>query len=52
MNDDQILAVKCALADLQGSLQAKQQLDIYAHDWKAHKQTIDELIAAFDFLEE
>lgn len=45
---DQLSAVLCALADLQGSLQAHESNDPHAHDWKAHQQSIDELIAAFD----
>jgi len=41
--DELIQAARCALADLQGSLQAYEQMSIYAHDWDAHKQSIDEL---------
>lgn len=51
MNADQIAAIKCAHTDLIGALQAMQQADQHAHDWKAHTQTIQELEAAFDFLE-
>jgi hypothetical protein len=39
--------VRCALADLCGSLQACNQQDIYAHDWQAHQQSIEELAEAF-----
>ncbi len=39
-------ALKCALADLEGSLQAHNQTDWYAHDWEAHQQSIDEARAA------
>ena len=35
--------LECALADLQGSLQAYEQGDIHVHDWKAHKQSIQEI---------
>ena len=45
MNDAQISAIRCALADLSGALQAHQQGDI--HDWRAHQLSIDELIDAF-----
>lgn len=52
MNEQQIMAIKCALADLQGALQAFQQMDIHAHDWDAHELSIDDLLSAFDFLGE
>ena len=41
-----LAALKCALADLEGSLQAHNQTDWYAHDWEAHQQSIDEARAA------
>lgn len=50
MNEKQRQAVACALADLQGALQAYEQDDIHVHDWRAHQQSIDDLIEAFDFL--
>ena len=50
MNEQQISAIKCALADLQGALQAFQQMDIHAHDWDAHALSIDDLLTEFDFL--
>ena len=50
MNEKQILAVRCALADLQGSLQAFQQSDIHVHDWRAHEQSIDDLLETLEFL--
>lgn len=50
MNEEQILAIRCACADLIGSLQARNQTDIEVHDWKAHELSIDELINTFDFL--
>lgn len=34
---------RCALADLEGSLQAHEQGYPYDHDWEAHQLTIDEL---------
>lgn len=39
-------ALKCALADLEGSLQAHEQMDRLVHDWEAHQQSIDEARAA------
>lgn len=47
----QIQAIKCAYADLVGAYQARQQLDLLAHDWKEHYTAIDELEQAFDFIE-
>lgn len=47
MDDKQKLAIKTALADLIGSLQAKRDLDFFAHDWKAHLQSIHDLVEAF-----
>jgi hypothetical protein len=51
MTNEQIQAIKCAYADLVGALQAKQQLDIHAHDWNGHLETIKELETAFPFIE-
>lgn len=50
MNKDQIQAVKCAYADLQGALQARNKLDVEAHDWEAHQYSIEGLEDAFNFL--
>ena len=52
MNEEQIFAIRCACADLIGALQARNQMDIEVHDWKAHKLSIDDLINTFDFLSE
>lgn len=35
--------LECALADLQGSLEAYEQDDIHVHDWRAHKASIEEI---------
>ena len=35
--------LECALADLEGSLEAYEQNDIHAHDWRAHKVSIEEI---------
>ena len=48
----QQLAIACALADLQGALQAYEQGDIHAHDWRAHQQSIEDLLGVFPFLSE
>jgi hypothetical protein len=50
MTVQQILAIKCAHADLKGALENFEQLTPAQHDWKAHKQTIEELEEFFDFL--
>ena len=52
MTKQQELAIACALADLQGALQAYEQGDIHVHDWRAHQQSIDDLLDAFPFLSE
>jgi len=51
MTQEQIDAIKCAYADLVGALQARNQMDIEVHDWKAHLLSIEELENAFDFIE-
>ncbi len=51
LNEDQILAIKCAHADLVGALQAREALDMHVHDWKAHLRSIEELEDAFEFIE-
>jgi len=35
--------LKCALADLQGSMEAYESGDMHCHDWEAHQTTIDEI---------
>ena len=50
LTEAQVSAIRCALADLSGALQAYQQLDLHVHDWKVHALTIDELIDAFPSL--
>lgn len=47
MDDKQKIAIKTALADLIGSLQAKNDLDFFSHDWKGHLQSINDLVEAF-----
>jgi hypothetical protein len=51
MTPEQILAVKCAYADLLGAQQAHEQGDHQAHDWRAHRQTLSELVTAFPDIE-
>lgn len=43
---DLLAALRCALADLEGALQAHRDGDPHAHDWKAHALSIDEARAA------
>jgi hypothetical protein len=38
-----LLAARCALADLEGSIKAHKSDGWLAHDWKAHQSTINEL---------
>jgi hypothetical protein len=47
MNAEQIIAIKCAYADLVGALQAYNQGEVTVHDWEAHYQTIRDLEVAF-----
>ncbi len=46
----QIDAIRCAHADLQGTMQCHEQADFGQHDWKAHALSIQELEEAFPFL--
>jgi len=43
---DLLAALRCALADLEGALQAHRDGDPHGHDWKAHALSIDEARAA------
>lgn len=52
MTDKELIAIKCAHADLKGALEAHDQLDIETHDWTAHKQSIHDLEEAFPFLKD
>jgi hypothetical protein len=52
MTQEQQLAIRCACADLIGAIQARNQMDIEVHDWKAHLLTIEELIETFPFLKD
>jgi hypothetical protein len=47
MDDKQKIAIKTALADLISSLQAKNNLDFFSHDWKGHLESINDLMEAF-----
>jgi hypothetical protein len=47
LTPEQISALRCARADLQGVLQCRDQLDFSTHDWKAHELSIRELEEAF-----
>jgi hypothetical protein len=52
MTEEQMSAVRCALADLCGALQAFNQNDVHTHDWKAHHQSVNELAEAFGLQDE
>ena len=47
LTSKQLVAIRCAIADLIGAAQARQQQDIEVHDWDSHKQTIEDLITIF-----
>jgi hypothetical protein len=47
MTQDQIYAIKCALADLAGALEQHQSCDRLMHDWRAHTHTLQDLYDAF-----
>lgn len=51
MSEQQILAIKCAYADLVGALQCYEQQSYSDHDWDAHKLSIKDLENCFDFLD-
>lgn len=51
MTDKEKTAIRCAFADLCGSLQAMQQGDMHIHDWREHKRTIAEMAECFDFVD-
>ena len=43
MKNEEKFLLQCALADLQGALQAHEAMDRLAHDWVTHAQTIAEI---------
>ncbi len=50
MTEKQILAIKCAHADLLGSLQNYKNQTYSEHDWESHLLSIEELQCCFPFL--
>lgn len=52
MTKKQQISIRCACADLLGSIQAHRQLDPFVHDWESHLLSIQELIETFPFLEQ
>lgn len=50
MTPDQMTAIRCAYADLQGSAQDNLSLMGGTHDWEAHAQSIADLEREFPFL--
>lgn len=52
MTDKERTIIRCAYADLQGSLDAYLSMDTHQHDWKAHKLTLQEMLEEFPWLEE
>ena len=51
MTQDQIIAIKCAYADLVGVLQCFNQWEVTTHDWKSHLESIRDLEKQFPFVE-
>jgi hypothetical protein len=47
MTPEQMLAIKCAYADLLGALQNYEQGSYADHDWDAHRLTIEDMKAFF-----
>lgn len=47
MTDTQKSALRCAYLDLKGALEAAEMADTHLHNWKAHKQSIDEIETHF-----
>ena len=43
MTEAQKSVIRCAYLDLRGALEALKLGDFHAHDWKAHKQSINEI---------
>lgn len=43
MTNEQKAAIRCAYLDLLGAIQAMRQLDMHAHDWDSHEQSIEEM---------
>ena len=43
MKKEEKFLLQCALADLQGALEAHEAMDRLAHDWVTHAQTIAEI---------
>jgi hypothetical protein len=39
--------IRCAIADLLGSVQAYKERNFDSHDWEAHQKTIEELLTCF-----
>ncbi len=51
MSEIETTAIHCAYADLLGALQSRDNCDIESHDWKAHRQSLLDLVAAFPDLQ-
>ena len=50
LTKQQQAAIKCAFVDLCASYQSWHDMDVYSHDWVAHRLSIDELMEQFPFL--
>jgi hypothetical protein len=47
LTKEQVLAIRCAFADLSGAYQVAVQQDYSCHDWRCHYQTMKDLKEAF-----
>ena len=47
LNDRQKIAIRCAFADLLGSMEAYLDGDSHSHYWKEHLQSLKDLQEAF-----
>jgi len=43
MTDEQKSVIRCAYLDMLGAIQAMRQLNMHAHDWDSHEQSIEEI---------
>jgi hypothetical protein len=51
MTNEQIIAIKCAYADLVGVLQCHNQYETTVHDWESHLESIRDLEKQFAFID-
>jgi len=47
LTNKQVVTIRCAYADLVGAYQAMAQQDYAVHDWRVHRQSIEDLEETF-----